>query len=121
MVRTCARAHPRCSHALGCLENMKRQIYVAPDTTPRAQLLRLCALLERNPDTLKQLARQEDVLEKQKADQQDALVGTKTGGASGEGGGGGRGDDAPAVRIFVGGDRSQVRWGMAYMWWYQPE
>lgn len=109
------------------------QVYVAGgSSTPAPKLSRLAALLERSPDTLAQLSRQDRVSRRQELEQraaaaaedekrdektsQDRQQGRAGGkdeasvGAGGAGAGGRlpTGPGAP-VLVFVAGDRSQVR------------
>ena len=94
------------------------QVYAA--AAPGAKLSRLAALLERSPDTLAQLSRQEQVSRRQKRAQEDEKREEDVAqhqphedgvGAEGSRGGPPAGGSGPPVLIFVAGDRSQVRLG----------
>lgn len=111
---------------LGSTPAPRIQVYAAGgSSTPGPKLSRLAALLERSPDTLAQLSRQDQVSRRQKRAQENekreenAAQHQQQGGAGGKdeagvgAGGGGLGLPAdgrgPPVLIFVAGDRSQVR------------
>lgn len=86
-----------------------------PDSTPRARVVRLVALLARSPGTLDQLRHQDAVSRRQQREREaevnrDATVNQHEGAgvdeaSAGEEGGAGK---EAAVLLFIAGDRSQV-------------
>lgn len=95
-----------------------------PDSTPRARVVRLVALLARSPGTLDQL-RHQDAVSRRQQREREAEVNCNATANEHEAGGvdeasageeGGAGKQA-AVLLFIAGDRSQVHmWGCEYLY-----